>query len=241
MRKVLAVLVVAAAVPVLAPASPDRTADRYEPDRECMVSRQIRSRGVLDKKVLAAMEKVPRHRFVPKRLMDNAYEDHALPIGEGQTISQPYIVALMTEALDVEGDDHVLEIGTGSGYQAAVLAELARKVTTMEIKKRLHKRATETLSSQGIANVETIHGDGYFGWPDSAPYDGIMITAAVDHVPPPLLKQLKDGAKLILPRGNPFMYQNLVVITKRGGNFETKQLIGVVFVPLTGYALEGKE
>jgi len=161
-----------------------------------------------------------------------------MPIGEGQTISQPYIVALMTEALRLRPDAHVLEIGTGSGYQAAVLSKIARKVTSIEIKKRLHVRATGVLRELGMANVETLHGDGYFGWDDAAPYDGIMVTAAVDHIPPPLLKQLKDGARLILPLGNPFAHQNLVLITRRGNDYTTRSITGVVFVPLTGHALE---
>lgn len=241
MKKLLLALIFMAAVPALLLAAADKESTRYERARKKMVSNQIRSRGITDKKVLAAMAEVPRHHFVPKRLINKAYGDHPLPIGEGQTISQPYIVALMTEILKLEVEDHVLEIGTGSGYQAAILAKIVKNVTTIEIKEKLHQKATMTLGSQGIVNVETIHGDGYFGRDDTAPYDGIMITAAVDHVPPPLLKQLKNGAKLILPLGNPFSYQNLVVITKKGNNFTTKQITGVLFVPLTGHALEGKK
>ena len=239
MKKLFLAFVIIAAIPALVLASPDKEPKRYKREREKMVSSQIRSRGITDKKVLAAMTEVPRHHFVPKGLINKAYGDHPLPIGEGHTISQPYIVALMTEALKLKVEDHVLEIGTGSGYQAAILAKIVKKVTTIEIKEKLHKRATRTLSSQDITNVKTIHGDGYFGWADTAPYDGIMVTAAVDHIPPPLLKQLKNGAKLILPLGNPFSYQNLVIITKKGNNFTTKQITGVLFVPLTGRALKG--
>ncbi len=213
----------------------------YRNARDSMVQRQIRARGIRDKRVLAAMASVPRHRFVPRSLAGRAYQDHAMPIGEGQTISQPYIVALMTEALKLGSDAHVLEVGTGSGYQAAVLSEIAGKVTTIEIKKVLHLRATRVLKDLDIGNVETLHGDGYFGWTGEAPYDGIMVTAAVDHIPPPLLKQLKNGARLILPLGNPFSYQNLVLVTRKDDNFITRTITGVLFVPLTGHALEGKE
>lgn len=212
---------------------------KYKRAREAMVHRQIRLRGIEDKNVLSAMTSVPRHLFVPKSLARRAYEDHPLPIGEGQTISQPYIVALMTEALRLRPDAHVLEIGTGSGYQAAILSRIVKKVTTIEIKKKLHLRATNILNKLDIANVETLHGDGYFGWSDAAPYDGIMVTAAVDHIPPPLLRQLKNGARLILPLGNPFSYQNLVLVTKKGNDYTTKTITGVLFVPLTGHALKG--
>ena len=209
--------------------------------RRNMVSDQILSRGVSDKQVLAAMTEVPRHRFVPRQLVDQAYTDRPLPIGEGQTISQPYIVALMTESLGLKSGMTALEIGTGSGYQAAILSKITSKVYTIEIKKNLHAKATALLESLGFTNVETRHGDGYFGWEEAGPFDGIMITAAVDHVPPPLLKQLKDGGRLILPLGNPFSYQNLVLVTKQGEDFTVKEIIGVLFVPMTGHALERKK
>jgi protein-L-isoaspartate(D-aspartate) O-methyltransferase len=180
----------------------------------------------------------PRHHFVPKWLKSQAYSDHPLPIGEGQTISQPYIVALMTESLGLTGDARALEIGTGSGYQAAVLAKIAKKVYTIEIKEKLHKKANQVLQSLGYDNVETRLGDGYYGWSDQAPFDGIMITAAVDHIPPPLLNQLKKGGKLVLPLGNPFAYQNLVLVTKHDDDYTVKQITGVLFVPMTGQALE---
>jgi len=203
-----------------------------------MVSSQIRRRGISDKKVLTAMTEVPRHRFVPENLVSQAYADHPLPIGQGQTISQPYIVALMTESLGLKGYEQTLEIGTGSGYQAAILANITKEVYTIEIKEQLYKTASQTLRSMGYTDVKTRHGDGYFGWPDSAPFDCIMITAAIDHIPPPLLKQLKDGGRLILPLGNPFSYQNLSLVTKHGADYTVRQITGVLFVPMTGYALD---
>jgi len=212
----------------------------YRNARERMVAEQIRERGVSDPAVLQAMATVPRHAFVPKRIARQAYVDHPLPIGEGQTISQPYIVALMTERLELDKDARVLEVGTGSGYQAAVLAEIVGKVYTIEIRRKLHEKATQVLDSLGFTNIKTRHGDGYFGWPDAAPFDRIMITAAVDHIPPPLLKQLKIGGRLILPLGNPFRYQNLVLVTRQGDDYIVKQITGVLFVPMTGHALEKK-
>jgi len=206
--------------------------------RQRMVQNQIRLRGISDPVVLDAVSNVPRHFFVPKDLVRQAYTDHPLPIGEGQTISQPYIVALMTESLGLGPNDRVLEIGTGSGYQAAVLSRIAREVYTIEIKESLYKKAAELLVSTGFGRVQVRHGDGYFGWTETAPFDGIMITAAVDHIPPPLLGQLKDGGRLVLPLGNPFSYQNLVLVIKKGTDYKVKGITGVLFVPLTGHALE---
>jgi protein-L-isoaspartate(D-aspartate) O-methyltransferase len=208
--------------------------------RKAMVKKQIRARGIEDPKVLTAMNQVARHHFVPDRLKTKAYADFPLPIGEGQTISQPYIVALMSAKLGLDGSERVLEIGTGSGYQAAVLSHLATLVYSMEIKPKLHRQATKALKSQGYTNIETVQGDGYFGWPEKAPFDDIMITAAVNHIPPPLLKQLKVGGHLILPLGNPFGYQNLVLVTKKKNDYTVKQITGVLFVPLSGHALEKK-
>ena len=205
--------------------------------RHQMVEATIKDRGISDTRVLAAMRAVLRHRFIPDRLLSVAYADRPLPIGEGQTISQPYVVALMTDILGLKPDHRVLEIGTGSGYQAAVLGELAGQVYTIEIKKKLHDRAIKILEILGYDNVYAQHGDGYFGWPDAAPFDAIMITAAIDHIPPPLLKQLKDGGRLTLPLGNPFTYQNLVLVTKKGNDLIVKQITGVLFVPMTGHAL----
>jgi protein-L-isoaspartate(D-aspartate) O-methyltransferase len=203
-----------------------------------MVSRQIAARGVRDKDVLEAMRSVPRHLFVPQGLQDRAYADSPLPIGAGQTISQPYVVALMTELLELQPQQRILEIGTGSGYQAAVLSSLVDQVFTMEIKEILHRQATERLEELGFGNVRTRHADGYFGWPEEAPFDGIMITASVNHVPPPLLEQLVDGGKIVLPLGHPFSFQNLVVVTKDGDDYRLQQVTGVLFVPMTGKALE---
>ncbi|PSW06271.1 protein-L-isoaspartate(D-aspartate) O-methyltransferase [Photobacterium lipolyticum] len=206
--------------------------------REDMVQSQLSMRGIVDKRVLAAMKKLPRHLFVPKILAFRAYADSPLPIGEGQTISQPYIVALMTEVLELTGSERVLEIGTGSGYQAAVLSEVAKEVVSIEIKEKLCTKAGRLLDSLGYTNVETQCGDGYFGWNKGAPYDAIMITAAVDHIPPPLLAQLKDGGRLVLPLGNPFSYQNLVLVTKKGADYRVWQIAGVLFVPMTGHAMQ---
>ena len=206
--------------------------------RKQLVEKHIKAKGISDPSVLAAMQAVPRHKFVPRNLLPVAYADRPLPIGEGQTISQPYVVALMTEILQLDKVHRVLEIGTGSGYQAAVLAQVANTVYSIEIKEKLYHRASKTLKSLGYNNVKTRHGDGYYGWPQAAPFDAIMITAAVDHIPPPLLKQLKEGGRLALPLGNPFSYQNLVLVTKQGDDLIVKQITGVLFVPMTGYALK---
>jgi protein-L-isoaspartate(D-aspartate) O-methyltransferase len=206
--------------------------------RHQMVETTIKNRGISDTRVLAAMQTVPRHRFVPDRLQSVAYADRPLPIGEGQTISQPYVVALMTDILGLKPGDRVLEIGTGSGYQAAVLMALVDQVYTIEIKKKLYDRVIKTLNLLGYDKIHARHGDGYFGWPQAAPFDAIMITAAIDHIPPPLLKQLKDGGRLALPLGNPFSYQNLVLVTKKGDDLIVKQITGVLFVPMTGHALK---
>jgi len=203
-----------------------------------MVRRQIAARGIKDEDVLEAMRSVPRHLFVPQGLQDRAYMDSPLPIDAGQTISQPYVVALMTELLELEPDQRILEIGTGSGYQAAVLATLVEEVFSIEIKEILHRQATERLDQLGFGNARTRHGDGYYGWQEQAPFDGIMITASVDHVPPPLLEQLVDGGKIVLPLGHPFSFQNLVVVTKVGEDYQLHQVTGVLFVPMTGKALE---
>ncbi|MFO7708362.1 MAG: protein-L-isoaspartate(D-aspartate) O-methyltransferase [Desulfobacterales bacterium] len=209
-------------------------------DRERMVREQIQARGISSPAVLAAMRAVPRHRFVPADQIGSAYDDRPLPIGEGQTISQPYIVALMTDLLALRPSDRVLEIGTGSGYQAAVLAALGAKVYTVEIKKPLYEKISNLLKQNEYKNINTRHGDGYFGWEEAAPFDAIMITAAVDHIPPPLIAQLKENGRLVLPLGSPFGYQNLVLVTKRGADLELRQITGVLFVPLTGRALEKK-
>jgi protein-L-isoaspartate(D-aspartate) O-methyltransferase len=210
----------------------------FKQARNQLVEKHIKAKGITDPNVLAAMQAVPRHNFVPQDLFSVAYADRPLPIGEGQTISQPYVVALMTEILELAKDHRVLEIGTGSGYQAAVLAQVVNAVYSIEIKEKLYQRASKTLKSLGYNNIKTRHGDGYFGWPQAAPFDAVMITAAIDHIPPPLLKQLKEGGRLALPLGNPFSYQNLVLVTKQGDDLIVKQITGVLFVPMTGYALK---
>jgi protein-L-isoaspartate(D-aspartate) O-methyltransferase len=211
-------------------------ADR-ETERRDMVRTQIVARGIRDARVLDALRAVERHLFVPDDVKTQAYADRPLPIGEGQTISQPYIVALMTELLGLSGDERVLEIGTGSGYQAAVLARVAHEVFTIEIKPVLQARAARLLASLGLRNVTALAGDGYHGIPSAAPFDAIMITAAVDHVPPPLLAQLVDGGRLVLPLGHPYAYQDLVVVTRKGGTYTVDHVLPVSFVPMTGAAL----
>ena len=212
----------------------------YKRARDAMVSKQIEARGVADSRVLDAMRSVPRHLFIPASSRSAAYDDHPLRIGEGQTISQPYIVAFMTEQLGLTGSERVLEIGTGSGYQAAVLSMVADEVYSSEMKEGLHLSSTAVLDELSFDNVRTLFGDGYFGWEQHAPFDCIMITAAVNHVPPPLLAQLEEGGKMILPLGSPYSYfgQALVLITKRGADFELREILPVRFVPMTGQALE---
>jgi protein-L-isoaspartate(D-aspartate) O-methyltransferase len=200
--------------------------------REDMVATQVAARGVRDAKTLAAMRKVPRHLFVPSASVAQAYEDHPLPIGHGQTISQPYIVGFMTEALALQGGETVLEVGTGSGYQAAVLAEIAARVYTIEIVAALAEEAGARLKRLGYENVEVRAGDGYVGWPEAAPFDAIILTAAAPRIPEPLKQQLEDGGRLVLPVGDD--WQELVVVTRRGDRFEEKQVLPVRFVPMTG-------
>ena len=214
------------------------SSDDYTKKREEMVDRHILARGITDPKTLQAMLTVPRHEFVPEDLRDEAYADYALPIGYGQTISQPYVVALMTSQLNLEGDEKALEIGTGSGYQAAVLAEAVDHVYTIEIVPELAQRAGQTLKKLKYENVTVKNADGYFGWEEHQPFDVIMITAAVDHIPPPLIQQLKEGGRLILPLGNPLYYQTLTLVEKRDHDLYTKHITDVRFVPMTGHAEE---
>lgn len=208
--------------------------DVYEDKRRVMVDRDIKARGIKDKNVLDVMWKVPRHLFVDEHLKGRAYEDYPLPIGEGQTISQPYVVAMMTEALRLRPADKVLEIGTGSGYQAAVLAEIAREVYTIEIRKGLAEKAEKRLKAMGYKNVNVRYGDGYFGWEEHAPFDAIIITASANHIPPPLIKQLKEGGRLIIPLGSTMYYQTLTLATKKKGEIDLEQMTTVAFVPMTG-------
>lgn len=200
-----------------------------------MVREQIVERGIQDQSVLGAMLAVPRHLFVPDEHRDRAYGDHPLPIGHGQTISQPYIVAFMTELLDLEPGDRVLEVGTGSGYQAAVASMLADSVFSVEIVPELAADAETRLERLGFRDVRVRNGDGYFGWEEHAPYDAIFVTAAAGHVPPPLVQQLVPGGRMAIPVGGPFQVQNLVLVEKAAdGGVTTRSVLPVQFVPLTG-------
>ncbi len=205
-------------------------------ERMRMVETQLVPRGIRDERVLAAMRSVPRHRFVPETLRSYAHEDGPLAIGHGQTISQPFVVAFMTQALELSGDERVLEIGTGSGYQAAVLAELAREVWTIEIVEPLAESARATLAALGLTTVHVRCGDGYLGWPEEAPFDAIMVTAAPDHVPQPLLDQLAIGGRMILPVGE--RDQELVLIRRTSAGTTQEEVLPVRFVPMTGIAEE---
>lgn len=207
--------------------------DNYKADRDKMVRTQIESRGIKDKSVVDAMRKVLRHEMVPSNVVNRAYTDGPLPIGYGQTISQPYIVAFMTEAIITKPDHKVLEIGTGSGYQAAVLAEIVGEVYTIEIVNELYKTAEKKLEQLGYKNIFCKSADGFYGWEDHAPFDAIVVTAAAEHIPPPLIKQLKDGGKMIIPVGSPFLNQNLILVEKTGEDIKTSSLLPVRFVPFT--------
>ena len=199
-----------------------------------MVEEQLAApeRNIQNRRVLDAMATVPRHQFVPKALKNLAYRDEPLPIGEGQTISQPFIVAFMTEQLDPKPTDRVLEIGTGSGYQAAVLSQLAAEVYTIEIIEPLAKRAEANLKRLGYNNVKVLAGDGYQGWPDHAPFDAIIVTCAPDHIPQPLVEQLRDGGRMIIPVGPP-ENQQLYLLQKHGTKVEQQAVLPVRFVPMT--------
>jgi protein-L-isoaspartate(D-aspartate) O-methyltransferase len=209
--------------------------ERFRRERERMVADQIASRDVKEARVLAVMRKVPRHEFVPEESRAYAYADHPLPIGFGQTISQPYIVAYMTELAEPDPEDVVLEVGTGSAYQAAVLAELVKKVYTIEILEQLAGLAARRLERLGYANVEVKHADGYYGWEEHAPYDAIVVTAAAEHIPPPLVAQLKPGGVMIIPVGSRFQVQTLMRVEKKpDGKVTSRDLLPVRFVPLLG-------
>ncbi len=231
-RLLALILTAMAAVSLVGGAAPDEAARQR---RHEMVERQIKERGIKDRRVLAALAEVPRHLFVPDNLRGRAYEDSALPIGSGQTISQPYIVALMTELLELSPGDRVLEIGTGSGYQAAVLSRTAAEVYTIEILPPLAEQARRLLADRGYTNVTVRAGDGYQGWPEKAPFDAILVTAAPPSVPQPLLDQLAVGGRLVLPVGT--QLQDLLVYTRRrDGTFDQQKVLPVRFVPMTGEA-----
>lgn len=206
---------------------------QYEDLRHSMVRKQIQARGITHRPVLEAMRKVPRHLFVPAQYQKYAYEDTPLPIGKGQTISQPFIVASMTQLLQPRPDDRILEIGTGSGYQAAVLGEIAREVYTIEIVQALGERAKKLLDSLGYSNVKVTIGDGYKGLEAKAPFDGIIVTAAPDEIPPPLIEQLKEGGRMVIPVGKPGAVQTLTLVEKRNGKIIKTGQERVRFVPFT--------
>ena len=207
------------------------TAQNYEERRERMVENQIKARSINDPEVIQAMKKVKRHEFVPEQFKDRAYSDRPLSIGHGQTISQPYIVAHMTELLNIEKDDKILEIGTGSGYQAAVLAEITPNVYTIEIVEELAERARKTLKEQGYQDIHTKVGDGYKGWKKHAPFDGIIVTCSPSDVPEPLKEQLAEGGRMVIPVGGPFV-QELVVLQKVHGDIKETHISNVRFVPM---------
>jgi protein-L-isoaspartate(D-aspartate) O-methyltransferase len=228
-----------AAAPAIVRADDDRAAERRQMVDEIAATARITAgdtrRPAFSGPVMAALSKVPRHRFVPRDHERAAYENRPLPIGHGQTISQPYIVALMTDLMNVRPHHVVLEVGTGSGYQAAILAELAQTVCTIEIVEPLARQAAERLRALGYPQVRTRVGDGYYGWEDCGPFDSIIVTAAASQVPPPLLKQLKPGGRIVIPIGAPFLTQQLMLVDKQpDGTIVTRQVLPVRFVPLTG-------
>jgi protein-L-isoaspartate(D-aspartate) O-methyltransferase len=227
---------VTGASPTVVAASPAVAASEeasYTAARISMVKHQIEARDVSDPVVLQAMNTVPRHEFVPADYRDQAYEDHPLPIGHGQTISQPYIVALMTELADIQPGERVLEIGTGSGYQAAILAQLTGEVYSIEIIPELAERAQAAFDTLGYDKITARQGDGYFGWEEHAPFDAILVTAAPDHVPQPLVNQLADGGRMVIPVGPPGGYQSLWLLERKGDEVIRYNWGGVQFVPLT--------
>lgn len=206
-------------------------------EAEVEYTKRITGRSALDPRIMEAMEKVPRDEFVPHAIKAQAFANNALPIGEGQTISQPFIVALMTDLLEPQSTHTILEIGTGSGYQSAVLSLLVRQVYSLEIVPTLAVQAANRLETLAYNNVEVRVGDGHNGWPEQAPFDGIIITAAASHLPPTLLKQLKPGGRLVIPLGQPYMHQELMLVEKDlSGNCHTSNILGVVFVPMVGGA-----
>jgi len=232
---ILFTLLIAIQVVPVAIAEPanDEEEERYDRLREQMVNRQIVARGVDNRPTINAMRSVPRHKFVRSGERRRAYLDNPLPIGHGQTISQPYIVAYMTQLINPEPGMKVLEIGTGSGYQAAVLAEITDQVFTIEIVEELGEWGKQNLRDAGYDKVQVKRADGYYGWEEYAPFDAIVVTAAADHIPPPLVDQLRDGGRMVIPVGSPFRTQNLMLVEKRGEDIRTRNLMPVRFVPFT--------
>ena len=214
--------------------------DQFARARRAMIERDLVSRGIRDRRVLEAMGSIERELFVPEKLSSRAYEDRPLPIGEGQTISQPYMVAFMTELLNLTGTERLLEIGTGSGYQTAVLGKLAAAVYSIEIIPQLSQRAKVLLNRLGFDNVHLKVGDGFFGWEEQGPFDAILVTAAAAKIPEPLWRQLREGGRLIMPLGAEKQGQALVRVTKSNGKQVVEELTGVVFVPLTGAILQDR-
>jgi protein-L-isoaspartate(D-aspartate) O-methyltransferase len=233
-------LLLCSAVPALIPRE-GQDPDVYAKRRQRMVIEQLAGRDIVDRRVLKVLEKVPRHLFVLPAYRDQAYEDYPLPIEEGQTISQPYIVALMTQCLELKGGEKVLEIGTGSGYQAAVLAEIGARVFSIDINERLAAQAARTLRTLGYDEVQVKCGDGYRGWPDEAPFDAIIVTCASPEVPPALAEQLREGGRLIIPLGSARHFQTLMLLTKEGGRLQKKAISDVRFVPMTGEVQKKKD
>ncbi len=226
-------LIAALLLPACSDAAPRDERTRFTKSARHMIEEQLIARGISDERVLAAMQAVPRHEFVPPELRDRAYDDRPLPIGYDQTISQPYIVAFMSEALKLQPTDRVLEVGTGSGYQAAVLGMLAREVYSIEIVEPLAGRAAADLKRLGYSNIHVRAGDGYLGWPEAAPFDAVIVTCAPDHIPAPFVQQLKDGGRMIIPVGDR-NGQRLIVLEKHGSKIEQRAVLPVMFVPMTG-------
>lgn len=230
----IALLLVLPAEALTRPGANRKIVDDHYYERLQMVSQQIEKRGIRDKAVIKAMRTVPRHELVPSRMEDEAYADHPLPIGHGQTISQPYIVALMTELLELDPDDVVLEVGTGSGYQAAILGQIVNRVVSLEIIGQLANRSRRDLERLGYTNIKVKHRDGYGGDPKEGPFDAIVVTAAATHIPPPLIKQLKPGGIMVIPVGGKAWTQNLILVKKdEGGTITSENILPVRFVPLT--------
>ncbi|MFP4025557.1 MAG: protein-L-isoaspartate(D-aspartate) O-methyltransferase [Thiohalospira sp.] len=230
-QKIFYIIIFIVAILLIAANPVNNYSDKYEKVRQRMVRDQVVARGIKDQKVIQAMLNVPRHMFVPANYERMAYEDRPLPIGEGQTISQPYIVALMTETLNLKKEMKVLEIGTGSGYQSAILAEIVNEVYTIEIIESLGKKAENLLSGLGYKNIHVKIGDGYKGWPEKAPFDAIIVTCAPTDVPKPLEEQLKEGGKMIIPVGGSIV-QELALLEKKGGKLKKKIVAPVRFVPM---------